>query len=200
MKLYYTPAACSLSPHIALREAGLAFDMTRVDLATGKTETGVDFATVNPSGYVPVLVLDDGSLLMEGPAIVQYVADRAPEKMLAPPNGTLERYRLQAMLNFIATELHKAFGPLFNPAAGDDWKNASRTQIAARFDHVQAQLKGPYLFGEQFTVADAYLFTVLGWGKYCDIDIAKWPKLAEFAARVARRPAVQEALKAEGLV
>ncbi len=200
MKLYYAPAACSLSPHIVLREAGLPFDMTRVDLATGKTETGADFSAVNPNGYVPVLALDDGSLLMEGPAIVQYVADRVPEKKLAPPNGTLERYRLQAMLNFIATELHKAFGALFNPAAGDDGKKAARAQIAARFNHVQAQLKGPYLFGEQFTVADAYLFTVLGWGKFCDIDIAAWPKLAEFAARVAQRPAVQQALQAEGLV
>ena len=144
MKLYYAPAACSLSPHIVLREVGLAFDMTRVDLATGKTETGTDFATVNPNGYVPVLVLDDGSLLMEGPAIVQYLADRVPEKKLAPPNGTLERYRLQAMLNFIATELHKAFGALFNPAAGDDWKKAARTQIGARLASVQDQLKGPF--------------------------------------------------------
>jgi glutathione S-transferase len=200
MKLYYSPAACSLSPHIALREAGLAFDMTRVDLATGKTETGADFSAINPNGYVPILVLDDGSLLMEGPAIVQYVADRVPEKKLAPANGTLERYRLQAVLNFIATELHKAFGALFNPAAGDDWKKAARAQIAARFNYMQEQLQGPYLFGEQFTVADAYLFTVLGWGKFCDIDIAAWPKLAEFAGRVAQRPAVQAALKAEGLV
>ncbi len=200
MKLYYAPAACSLSPHIVLREAGLAFDMTRVDLATGKTETGADFATVNPNGYVPVLVLDDGSLLMEGPAIVQYLADRVPEKKLAPPNGTLERYRLQAMLNFIATELHKAFGALFNPAAGDDWKKAARTQIGARLASVQDQLKGPFLFGDQFSVADAYLFTVLSWGKYCDIDIAQWPKLAEYTGRIAQRPAVQAALKAEGLL
>jgi len=200
MKLYYAPAACSLSPHIVLREAGLAFDMTRVDLATGKTESGADFSSVNPNGYVPVLVLDDGSLLMEGPAIVQYVADRVPEKKLAPPNGSMERYRLQAMLNFIATELHKAFGALFNPAAGDDSKKAARAQIAARFAYLQDQLKGPYLFGDQFTVADAYLFTVLGWGKYCDIDIAVWPKLAEYAGRIAQRPAVQAALKAEGLV
>jgi glutathione S-transferase len=200
MKLYYAPAACSLSPHIVLREAGLAFDMTRVDLATGKTESGADFSSVNPNGYVPVLVLDDGSLLMEGPAIVQYVADRVPEKKLAPPNGSMERYRLQAMLNFIATELHKAFGALFNPAAGDDSKKAARAQIAARFAYLQDQLKGPYLFGDQFTVADAYLFTVLGWGKYCDIDIAAWPKLAEYAGRIAQRPAVQAALKAEGLV
>lgn len=200
MKLYYAPAACSLSPHIVLREAGLAFDMTRVDLATGKTEAGTEFSAVNPNGYVPVLVLDDGSLLMEGPAIVQYVADRVPEKKLAPANGTLERYRLQAMLNFIATELHKAFGTFFNPAAGDDWKKAARAQIAARFTYVQDQLKGPFLFGDQFSVADAYLFTVLGWGKYCDIDIAAWPKLAEYAGRIAQRPAVQAALKAEGLI
>ncbi len=200
MKLYYAPAACSLSPHIVLREAGLPFDTVRVDLATGKTETGADFFNVNPNGYVPVLVLDDGSLLMEGPAIVQYVADLVPEKKLAPANGTMERYRMQAMLNFIATELHKSFGGLFSPAASDDWKKAARAQIAARFDHVQTQLKGPHLFGEQFTVADAYLFTVLNWGQFCDIDISTWPRLAEFAARVAQRPAVQAALKAEGLV
>jgi glutathione S-transferase len=200
MKLYYSPGACSLSPHIALREAGLKFDLVRVDLATKKTETGDDFRTVNPNGYVPVLILDDGTVLMEGPAIVQYVADQATGKHLAPENGTLPRYHLQSLLNFISTELHKSFTPLFNPAASEDWKQSARAVIAERLTYLQGQMAGPYLLGEQFSVADGYLFTVLGWCKYVNFDLSPWPRLGEYLGRIADRPAVLEALKAEGLV
>ncbi len=200
MKLYYSPGACSLSPHIALCEASLKCDLVRVDLATKKTETGDDFRTVNPNGYVPVLVLDDGTALMEGPAIVQYVADQAPGKHLAPENGTLPRYRLQSLLNFISTELHKSFTPLFNPAASEDWKQSARAVIAERLTYLQGQMAGPYLLGEQFSVADGYLFTVLGWCKYVNFDLSPWPRLGEYLGRIAARPAVLEALKAEGLV
>jgi glutathione S-transferase len=200
MKLYYSPGACSLSPHIALREAGLKFDLVRVDLATKKTEAGDDFRAVNPNGYVPVLILDDGMVLMEGPAIVQYVADQAPGKHLAPENGTLPRYRLQSLLNFISTELHKSFTPLFNPAASEDWKQSAREVIAERLTYLQGQMAGPYLLGEQFSVADGYLFTVLGWCKYVNFDLSPWPRLGEYLGRIAARPAVLEALKAEGLV
>ncbi len=200
MKLYYSPGACSLSPHIALREAGLKFDLVRVDLATKRTEAGDDFRAVNPNGYVPVLILDDGMVLMEGPAIVQYVADQAPGKHLAPENGTLPRYRLQSLLNFISTELHKSFTPLFNPAASEDWKQSAREVIAERLTYLQGQMAGPYLLGEQFSVADGYLFTVLGWCKYVNFDLSPWPRLGEYLGRIAARPAVLEALKAEGLV
>ena len=200
MKLYYSPGACSLSPHIALREAGLKFDLVRVNLATKKTEAGDDFRAVNPNGYVPVLILDDGTVLMEGPAIVQYVADQAAGKHLAPENGTLPRYRLQSLLNFISTELHKSFTPLFNPAASEDWKQSAREVIAERLTYLQGQMAGPYLLGEQFSVADGYLFTVLGWCKYVNFDLSPWPRLGEYLGRIAARPAVLEALKAEGLV
>jgi glutathione S-transferase len=200
MKLYYSPGACSLSPHIVLREAGLPVDLIRVDLSTKKMADGGDFLAINPDGYVPVLQLDDGSLLTEGPAIVQYIADLAPERQLAPANGSLARYRLQSRLNFISTELHKTFSPLFNPAAGADWQQAARTTLTERLDHLQGQLAGPYLLGDQFTVADAYLFTVLGWSKYVKFDLTPWPKLGEYLGRVAGRPGVQQALKAEGLI
>jgi glutathione S-transferase len=200
MKLYYSPGACSLSPHIALCEAGLPVELVRVDLATKKTADGGDFLAVNPDGYVPVLQLDDGSLLSEGPAIVQYIADRAPEKQLAPANGTLARYRLQSRLNFISTELHKSFSPLFNPAAGADWKEAARKTIAERLDHLQGRLTGDYLLGDQFTVADGYLFTVLGWSKYVKFDLSPWPTLGAYLGRIAARPAVQQALREEGLI
>jgi glutathione S-transferase len=200
MKLYYFPGACSLSPHIALCEAGLAAELVRVDLAAGKTAAGDDFRTVNPDGYVPVLQLDDGSLLTEGPAIVQYIADRVPEKALAPANGTMARYRLQSLLNFVSTELHKSFSPLFNPAAGADWKQAARDTLARRLDNLQARLTGPYLLGDQYTVADGYLFTVLGWSSHVDFDLARWPRLVEYQGRIAARPAVQQALREEGLI
>lgn len=201
MKLYYSPGACSLSPHIVLREAELPFELERVDLKTKLTETGADYRTVNAKGYVPALALDDGNILTEGPAIVQYIADLVPGKMLAPAAGTIERYRLMEWLNFISTELHKGFSPLFNPKAPDDWKALVRELIGQRLDGVAAHLASrPYLMGETFTVPDAYLFTVLGWGKWVDIDLARWPVLKTYTARIADRPAVHAALVAEKLL
>lgn len=201
MKLYFSPGACSLSPHIVLNEGGFTYATERVDLASGKTETGIDYKTVNPNCYVPALVLDDGQVLTEGPAIVQYLADRVPEKRLAPPAGTFERYRLMQWLNFISTELHKAFGTLFNPQAPDAWKDVVRSQLASRLDYTSGQLAGKrYLMGEDFTVADAYLFTVLGWGQYVGVELLPWPTLTAYLERTATRPAVQAALKAEGLI
>lgn len=200
MKLYYSPGACSLSPHIVLNEGGFTYDTERVDLASGKTETGADYRAVNPNGYVPALLLDDGQVLTEGPAIVQYLADRVPEKRLAPPAGTMERYRLMEWLNFISTELHKGFGALFNPQAPEEWKTAVKAQLAQRIGHVSQRLAGKtYIMGDDFTVADAYLFTVLGWSQYVGLDLSPWPMLAAYLGRVAARPAVQAALKAEGL-
>ncbi|MHB9100371.1 MAG: glutathione transferase GstA [Sulfuricella sp.] len=201
MKLYYSPGACSLSPHIVLNEGGFTYDTERVDLATGTTETGADYKTINPNGYVPALLLDDGQMLTEGPAIVQYLADRVPEKRLAPPAGTMERYRLIEWLNFISTELHKGFGALFNPQTPEEWKTAVKAQLAQRIGHVSQRLEGKtYIMGDDFTVADAYLFTVLGWGKYVGIELSPWPTLTAYLGRVAARPAVQAALKAEGLM
>ncbi|MCE9672014.1 glutathione transferase GstA [Myxococcus stipitatus] len=200
MKLFYTPGACSLSPHICLREAGLGFDVEKVDLRTKKTETGADYTSANPKGYVPALLLDDGSLLTEGPAIVQYIADKAPQAKLAPANGTLERYRLQEALNFISTELHKAFSPLFNPAFPDEGKKIMRERLAARLKVLDGQLeKRAFLLGEDFSVADAYLFTVLNWAKPMQVDLEPFPAVRAYHARVAQRPHVQAALAAEGL-
>lgn len=200
MKLYYSPGACSLSPHIVLAEGGFTYDIERVDLATGMTATGAGYRTVNANGYVPALVLDDGEVLTEGPAIVQYLADRVPAKRLAPPAGTMDRYRLMEWLNFISTELHKAFSGLFNPQAPDAWKDLVKVQLSRRLDSVSTRLDGkPWLMGEDFTVADAYLFTVLGWCRYVGFDLAPWPALSAYLGRVGARPAVQAALKAEGL-
>jgi len=201
MKLYYSPGACSLSPHIVLEEGIFRYENERVDLASGKTETGADYRTINSNGYVPALLLDDGQVLTEGPAIVQYLADRAPETRLAPPVGSMERYRLMEWLNFISTELHKSFGTLFNPQAPEAWKDLVKTQLARRFDYVNSRLDGKvWLMGDDFTVVDAYLFTVLGWGNYVGVDLAPWPNLIAYQGRVAARPAVQAALKAEGLI
>jgi glutathione S-transferase len=201
MKLYYSPGACSLSPHIVLREGGFDFQLERVDLKTGQTETGRHYKTVNPLGYVPALELDDGEVLTEGPAIVQYLADRVPEKRLAPPAGSLPRYRLMEWLNFISTELHKGFGALFNPAFPEEARAIVRAQLERRLSETEQRLAGkPYVMGEDFGVADAYLFTVLGWGKYVGLDLAPWPGLIAYLGRVAERPAVAAALKAEGLV
>lgn len=202
MKLYFSPGACSLSPHIVLREAGFVPELVKVDLRTKKTEAGDDYWAINPNGYVPALRLDDGSVLTEGPAILQYVADQVPEKKLAPPNGTLERYRLQSVLNFISTELHKSFGTFFNPNANDAWKEVVRGLLNRRLNYVNDDLlaKGAYAMGEQFTVADAYLFTVLNWTRPLKIDLTPWPRVAEYLGRVASRPAVQEAMRAEGLI
>jgi glutathione S-transferase len=201
MKLYFSPGACSLSPHIVLREAGLPFTLAQVSTKTHTLADGSDFYAINPKGYVPALQLDSGELLTEGPAIVQYVADQVPASGLAPAAGTLARYRLLEWLNYISTELHKGFSPLFNPAMPAEAKTLARTKLLERMGWVNAQLDGrSYLLGEPFTVADAYLFTVAGWGKYVGVDFSSLTHLQAFVARVAARPAVQEALKAEGLL
>ena len=201
MKLYYSTGACSLSPHIALREAGLPFTLEHVNLRTKAMTSGGDFFSVNAKGYVPALQLDDGSVLTEGPAIVQYIADQAPDKKLAPAAGTLERYRLIEWLNYISTELHKSFSPLFNPATPDDKKAEQRALLGKKFDYLTTRLgEQSYLMGEQFTVADGYLFTVLNWCRLTGIDLAQWPVLKTFTERVAARPAVHAALEAEGLI
>jgi glutathione S-transferase len=200
MKLYFSPGACSLSPHIVAREAGIPVDLVKVDLKARKLEGGVDYARINGKGYVPALALDDGTLLTEGPAIVQYLADRRPEAGLAPANGTIERYRLQEWLNFLTSEIHKSFSPLFNPQAAEGWKQAARDSITRRFDWLAERLgPNPYLMGERFSVADAYLFTLLNWCTWTGVDLARWPALKDYHARVAARPKVQEALRAEGL-
>jgi glutathione S-transferase len=201
MKLYYAPGACSLSPHIVLNEAGLPFEKVKVDNKTKTMEGGGDFKTVNPLGYVPVLQLDDGTLLTEGPAIVQYIADKVPDKKLAPPNGTMERTRLQMWLNFITSELHKSFSPLFNPAMPDEAKKIFRERLAARFAHLDKHLaKNEYLMGKAFSVADAYAFVVSNWARAVDVDLAPHANVLAWRKRVGARPAVQAAMKAEGLV
>ena len=198
MKLYYSPGACSLSPHIALREAGLAFTPVLASTKSHKLQDGTDFYTINPLGYVPVLELDDGTRLREGPAIVQYIADQAPASKLAPANGTFERYQLQEWLTFIGTEIHKSFSPLFNPNMPDAAKDLARAQIVKRLTWVDSQLAGKdYLMGSQFTVADGYLFTVCGWSKFVGVDISGLQALTKFLERVGARPAVQKAIAAE---
>jgi glutathione S-transferase len=200
MKLYYVPGACSLAPHIALREAGLAFELDRMDPATRRTEKGEDYTQVNPKGYVPTLRLDNGEVLTEAAVILQYVADQKPGAGLAPAAGTLERYRLHEWLNFVATEVHKQFSPFFNPKLTPEWKDNQLTLLGRRFDTLAKHLgHQPYLMGDRFTVADAYLFTILSWSKLFQVDLGKWPALTEYLGRIAARPAVQAALKAEGL-
>ncbi|WP_399678330.1 glutathione transferase GstA [Xenophilus sp.] len=201
MKLYYSPGACSLSPHIALMEAGLAFEPVLASTKSHKLQDGTDYYTINPLGYVPVLELDDGTRLREGPAIVQYIADQAPTKNLAPANGTLQRYRLQEWLTFIGTEVHKGFSPLFNPAVPEEVKAIFKDKLKSRYQWLNAQLEGrDFLMGEHFTVADGYLFTVTNWTKPMNIDLSPYPHLQAWHARVGARPAVQAAMKAEGLI
>lgn len=201
MKLYYLPGACSLAPHIALREAGFAFDLDKVDRNTKQTAGGEDYNAVNPKGYVPALKLDDGQVLTEASTIVQYVADRKPEAKLAPPNGAPARYRLQEWLNFLAAEVHKGTSPLFNPAIPDAWKKVVTDTLGKRYDYLAKHLgQQPFLMGHDFSVADGYLFTLLNWTKFVNIDLGKWPALKAYYDRVAARPAVQAALKAEGLI
>ena len=198
--LYYAPGACSLAPHIALREAGLPFDMKKVSTRTKEMEDGGDYRSVNPLGYVPALTLPDGTLMTEAPVILQYVADQAPEKALAPANGTRERYTLQSILNFIATELHKSFSPLFNPNLADDAKAVFRARVLDRFKWVDSKLAGKdWLMGDRFSVADAYLFTVSNWAKPMAVDLTGLDSLLALRKRAAQRPAVQAALQAEGL-
>ena len=201
MKLYYSPGACSLSPHIALHEAGLAFEPVLASTKSHKLQDGTDYYGINPLGYVPMLELDDGTRLREGPAIVQYIADMVPLKNLAPANGTLPRYRLQEWLTFIGTEIHKGFSPLFNPAMPDEAKTIAKDRLATRFTWLDKELESKqYLMGEHFTVADGYLFTVVNWTKPMAIDLTPYPHLQAWHARVGARPAVQAAMKAEGLL
>jgi glutathione S-transferase len=201
MKLYYSPGACSLSPHIALHEAGLTFEAIPAPTKTHQLPDGTDYYTVNPLGYVPYLVLDDGRTLHEGPAIVQYIADQAPAQNLAPANGTYERYKLQEWLNFIGTELHKTFSPLFSPDTPAETKASSTTKLQGRLTWLDSELAGKqYLMGDTFTVADGYLFTVTNWCQYVGLDLSPYANLAALRARVAARPAVVAAMKAEGLL
>ncbi len=200
MKLYYTPGACSLAAHIAFREAGIGFALVKVDLATKMTEHGEDFLTINPKGYVPALQFIDGQILTEDQVILQYIADHKPEAGLAPAAGTMERYRLLEWLAFIATELHKGFGPLWNPEIPAEIRQAAVNRLAQRFSYVEHRLGcQPYLMGERFTIADAYLFTVLNWTHYHQIDLSPWPGLVAYQQRQAERPSVIAALHAEGL-
>ena len=201
MKLYFSPGACSLSPRIALLEAGVPFDTQKVDTKTKQLDGGDDFWAINSKGYVPLLQLDNGEYLSEGPAIVQYIADQVPGKNLAPANGTMARYQLQSWLTFIGTELHKNFGPLFSPATADDVKTATKEKIAGRLKWVEGELAGKqYLMGDAYTVADGYLFTVTNWAGHVGLDLSPYPNLIAYRARVGARPAVVEAMKAEGLI
>jgi glutathione S-transferase len=200
MKLYYTPGACSLAPHIGLREAGYQFDLEQVDLAAKKTKSGADYTKINGKGYVPALQLDSGEVITEAPVILQYIADQKPESGLAPKAGTMERYRTQEWLNFVTSELHKGFGILFNPALPENARPAVIDRLGQRLDFLAKQLDGkPYLTGDKFTVPDAYLFTVLSWAPHLKISLDRWPTLKTYVERVAGRPQVQAALKAEGL-
>lgn len=198
MRLYFAPGACSQAPHIALRETGADVELIKVDLAAKRTEDGRDYRTINSKGAVPALELADGSVLTENAAILQYIADEQGGDLI--PLSGIRRYRLLEWLNYIATELHKGFGPLWNPGSPDDLKEATRTALAAKFDYLEQQLgEGPYLTGEAFTIADAYLFVILGWTGIHQIDLSRWPGLSAFVSRVAQRPTVQAALRAEGL-
>jgi glutathione S-transferase len=198
MKLYFSPGACSLSPHIALLEAGLPFTLEMASTKTHQLKDGTDFYSINPLGYVPVLELDNGQRLREGLAIVQYIADQAPASKLAPANGTFERYQLQEWLGFIGTEIHKGFSPLFNPNMPDTVKDMVRVQVLKRLTYVNAQLADKeFLMGTNFTVADAYLFTVCGWSKFVGVDISGLQNLANFLQKVGARPSVQKAIADE---
>ena len=200
MKLYIMTGACSMASNIALHEAGIQFEISKVDRRTKRAD-GVEFVTINPKGYVPALRLDDGQVLTENVAVLQYIADLNPAAKLAPPAGTMERYRLQEWLSFINSEVHKAFTPLFSPEATEDTKAYARNYIAKRLTYVEGALGDrQYLMGEQFTVADAYLFTVVGWGAHVGVDVGQWPRLKSYVDRVRARPHVIEAMTAEGLI
>jgi glutathione S-transferase len=200
MKLYYSPGACSLSPHIALLEAGLPYDLVKVDVRAKKLENGDDYLAVNPKGQVPALRLDSGEVVTEGPVIVQIIADKVADKHLAPARDSAERYKLLEWLNFITTELHKNFSPLFNPAIPDEVKAFFKDRIMGKFRYADSQLAGrDYLMGKQFTVADGYLYTMLRWANGHKLDLSALPNLMAFKARVEARPKVQEALAKEGL-
>jgi glutathione S-transferase len=201
MKLYYSPGACSLSPHIVASEAGIDLDLEKVDLQTRLTATGQDFSKINPKGYVPALQLDNGEVLTEGPAVVQYLADQKPASKLAPAAGTFERYRLQEMLTYLNSEIHKTYGPMFNPAIAPSDRADKVAYLQKRYALIEQQLgKHKFLLGDQFTIADAYLFTVTTWADHLKIDLSGFPKLQAFQKVIAARPAVQSALRAEGLI
>lgn len=200
MKLYYSPGACSLSPHIVLHEAGLPFETVLASTKTHKLPDGTDYYSINPRGYVPLLEFDDGQRLTEGPVIVQWIADQVPQKRLAPPAGTMPRYRVMEWLNFVSAELHKQFSPLFNPAYPEEAKAINREKLLGRYAWVDEQLAGrQYLMGDEYSVADAYLYTVTRWTVPMKLDISSRANLAAFMAHVGQRPAVQRALAAEGL-
>jgi glutathione S-transferase len=200
MKLYFAPGACSMSPHIVAQEAGIPLTLVKVDTSTKKLADGGDFWAINPKGYVPALELDNGEVLTEGTAIVQYLADSRPDAKLVPANGTLERYRVQEMLGYINSELHKTYSPLFSPASSPELRKDREAYLRKRYALLDKRLATqPYLFGEQFTVADAYLFTVTNWAGFVKLDFSEFPNLMAFQARVAARPAVQATLTAEGL-
>jgi len=199
-RLYYTPGACSISPHISLRESGLAFELLKVDLRAKKLADGSDYLAVSPKGYVPTLQLPGGEILTEGAIMVQYIADQVPDKKLAPRYGTMERYRLNEMLHFIATELHKATSPLYNALANDEYKTQLKGRLAQRWGVFQESVKGEWLMGKDFTIADGYAFYVMrAWQRTIKEDFARWPKLGEYYARLVQRPSVAAALEAEGL-
>jgi glutathione S-transferase len=193
MKLYFTPGACSMAPHIVLHEAEIPFEAEKV--AGGK-----DYLSINPKGYVPALKLDNGEVLTEVAVILQYLADQKPQSGLAPEMGTLARYRLMEWLNFVSSEIHKQYAPLFNPKITDEWRANQLDVLGRRFDYLTEKFNTkPYLMGDQFTLADAYLFTVLNWSSMLKVDLENWPKLKDYSARIAERPAVKETMKAEGL-
>jgi glutathione S-transferase len=201
MKLYYFNGACSLSPHIVAAEAGIPLTLVKTDMKTKKTADGADYLAINSKGAVPALQLDDGRVLTEGPAIVQYLADLKPESNLAPKAGSFERYQLAEILNYITSEIHKTFSPLFNPATTAEGREATIATLGKKFDWINSFLgEKTFLLGDTFTVADAYLFTVVNWANFVKVDLSKWPALVAYQARVAARPKVQEALKAEGLL
>ena len=201
MKLYYSNGACSLSPHIVLRESGLPFELVRASTKTHALDDGTDYYTINPKGSVPLLELDNGERLTEGPAIVQYIADQAPGANLAPANGTLARYRVQEWLNFITSELHKGYSPLFRPNTPDAYKPIAMDTLKKKYAYVDSKLEGKhYLMGEQFSVPDAYLFTVTNWAGRVGLDLSEFKNVAAFMARMMARPSVQAAMKAEGLI
>ena len=201
MKLYYAPGACSQAAHIVARETGQAIELAKVEFPGKRTAEGEDLYAVNPKGAVPALRLDDGEVLTESAVILQYLADRAEGSELALPQSGIERYRLLEWLNFVATELHKGFGPLWNPATPDAFKDATREALGKKFDYLEDALgDGPYILGQRFSIVDAYAFAVLNWTRIHSIDIGRWPGLAAYLRRVAARPAVQETLRAEGLL
>ena len=201
MKLYYAPGVCSLSPHIILEESGLPYAAIKTDIRAKTTQGGGDYRATNPLGYVPALELDDGTILTEGPAIVQYIADKAPDKKLAPANGTLDRYKLQSWLNFISSEIHKGFSPLFTPGMPEEGRKIARERLATRFAHLDKHLAAnEFLMGQAFSLPDAYLFTCLRWTVPAKVDLAPYPHLVAFMRRIAERPAVKAVMRAEGLI